>query len=133
MRLPLSPRHYVPHLARRVLVVEDDAAIRGALLRLLTLAGFETLSASTVAGAMQHLAFRPDIVLSGLVLSDGNGLDLLSHVRRRDETAAVAVLTAGGEEAVRLAAHVRPDAIFRKPFDQTDLISWMDDPRPRAA
>ena len=133
MRQPLSPRHHVPQLAKRVLLVEDDAAIRGALLRLLTLAGFETLTASTLAGAFEHLAFRPDIVLTDLMLPDGSGLELLHRLRRRDEAVAVAVITAGDDHLVDAARACRPDAIFRKPFNVTDLMSWMDDPRPRAA
>ena len=129
-------RHHVPQLARRVLLVEEDALIRGRLLRLLTLEGFETHTATTLAGALDCLTLRPDIVLTENVLPDGSGLELLSRIRRHDETVAVAVLTSGeGCADEGFAAEAwgrRPDAVFRKPFNVIDLIAWMNDPHPRA-
>jgi DNA-binding response OmpR family regulator len=136
MCLPKLDRHYVPQLARRVLLVEEDALVRRGLLRLLTLAGFETITATTMAGAVDYLTFRPDIVLTEKMLPDGSGLELLQRIRRQDETVAVAVLTDGDgcadEEFASESRPRRPDAVFRKPFDVSELINWMNDPHPRA-
>ena len=131
MPLPPSPRRHVSQLARRVLVVEDDALVRNALVRLLTLRGFETLSASTLAGGLEQLAFRPDVVLTDLHLPDGNGVDLLHRVRCRDGATAVAVITGADDATVASVRPLRPDAVFRKPFDAGELMRWLDDPRPR--
>jgi DNA-binding response OmpR family regulator len=127
----VSPRLCVPSLARRVLVVEDDLACRFALDRLLTFGGFQTLVAATFASACEQLAFQPDIVLTDLMLPDGCGLELVRRIRRRDETALVAVLTAGNDALVAEALALEPDALFRKPFDANALLAWLDDPRPR--
>ena len=132
MCFPKSHRHYVPQLARRVLLVEDDAIARRRMLRLLTLAGFETQTASSLAGALEQLVFRPDVVLTGAFLPDGSGLDLLHRIRRHDETVAVAVMTGGGAELFGHARVSRPDAVFRTPCEATDLMTWMNDPYPRA-
>ena len=132
MCFPKSHRHYVPQLARRVLLVEDDAFARRAMLRMLTLAGFETLTASSLAGALEQLIARPDIVLTDVRLPDGSGLDLVHRIRRQDETVAVAVMTGGDDAFVGHARATHPDAVFRKPFDVNDLMSWMNDPHPRA-
>src|SRR5207253_296284 len=51
----VTPRLCVPSLARCVLVIEDDASARSALLRLLTVSGFRTLAAATLAGAYEQL------------------------------------------------------------------------------
>jgi DNA-binding response OmpR family regulator len=115
-----------------VLLVEDDAAVRRALLRLLTLAGFETLTASSLAGALEQLISLPDIVLTDVKLPDGSGLDLVHRIRRQDQTVAVAVMSGGDDAFVGHARASHPDAVFRKPFDVSDLMSWMNDPRPRA-
>ena len=132
MCLPKSHRHCVPQLARRVLLVEDDASVRRAMLRVLTLAGFETQTASSLAGAIEHLVFRPDIVLTDAVLPDGSGLDLVHRIRRQDETVAVAVMTGSDDAFFGHPRASHPDAVFRKPFDVKDLMSWMNDPHPRA-
>ena len=127
----VSPRLCVPSLARRVLVVDDDASVRRALLRLLTVGGFQTLVAATFAGACEQLAFQPDVVLTDLMLPDGSGLELIRRIRERDETAVVAVLTADDDARVAKAVALHPDALFRKPFDADELLAWLDDPRPR--
>ena len=131
MFFAVSPRLCVPSLARRVLVVEDDQSTRGALLRLLTIGGFQTLVAATFAGGCEQLAFQPDVVLTDLMLPDGCGLELIRRIRQRDETAVVAVLTAGNDTLVAEAMALEPDALFRKPFDANALLAWLADPRPR--
>ena len=133
MCFPKSHRHYVPQLARRVLLVENDVFVRRAMLRLLTLAGFETVTASSLAGALEQLISRPDIVLTDAVLPDGSGLDLVHRIRRQDETVAVAVMTGNSDANLFGNARLsRPDAVFRTPYDVTDLMDWMNDPYPRA-
>ena len=130
MLYAVSPRLCVPSLARRVLVVEDDPSIRGALRRLLTVGGFQPLVAATLTSACDQLAFQPDVVLTDLMLRDGNGIELIRRIRERDETAVVAVLTAANDALVAAAMALRPDAVFRKPFDPGALLAWLDEPRP---
>jgi DNA-binding response OmpR family regulator len=115
-----------------VLVVEDDPAALKAMLGLLTLGGFETMVSSTLAGGFDHLTALPDLVLTDLTLPDGNGVELLKRVRRRNQGAAVALICGGDDTQLAEAAALRPDAIFRKPLDRAELISWLDDPRPRS-
>jgi CheY-like chemotaxis protein len=98
----------VPALAPRVLVIEDDDLVRQSLLRVLTLAGFQTLAARTVAGGCEQLALQPDVVLTGLTLPDGSGLDVVRRIRERHETVVVAVLTRDPHEDLDAAIHADP-------------------------
>jgi DNA-binding response OmpR family regulator len=127
-----SPRLCVPALARRVLVVEDDASTRRAMLRLLTVCGFHPLAAATFAGACEQLTFQPDAVLTDLMLPDGCGLQFIRRIRQRDDAAAVGVITAKDDD--KLLAEVRAagaDAVFRKPINLDALLPWLNAPRPR--
>jgi DNA-binding response OmpR family regulator len=114
-----------------VLVVEDDATARSSMLRVLTLAGFRTLAASTLAGAYEHLPFQPDVVLTDLSLPDGNGTSLIRRIRDRKEPIAIGVVTGADDALLHVAASLQPDAIFRKPVDVPQLIAWLNDPVPR--
>jgi CheY-like chemotaxis protein len=122
----VTPRLCVPSLAPCVLVVEDDAATRNAMLRFLTLAGFRTLAAETLAGAYEHLPFQPDVVLTHLSLPDGTGVSLIRRIRQRGEPIMIGVVSGDADDSlVDEANSLRPDAIFRKPVDAPRLLEWL--------
>lgn len=119
-------------LARRVLIVEDDPSSLKALSRILTMAGYEVLCAATLERAAIQLVRQPDFVLLDLMLPDGIGLDFLSRIRRRDETALVAVISAAPGELIGQAAQLGADAIFPKPLDLPALLQWLKNPIPQS-
>jgi DNA-binding response OmpR family regulator len=112
-------------LARRVLVVEDHADTLRAMVRLLTLDGFDVLPAGNVAQALNHLVLQPDYVITDLMLPDGDGVEVLRRARSRDESIVVAIWTAAGNELVRAATDAGPDVLFRKPVDFDVLRRWL--------
>jgi CheY-like chemotaxis protein len=64
-----------------VLVVEDDLAFRGLIVRILTRWGHEVVEAGTVAEALEAVARRlPDAVLTDIGLPDGNGFELTGRL-----------------------------------------------------
>jgi len=97
----------------QLLLVEDDAAIRGALIRALTERGHVVTSMSTAMTALQHvLATPPDLILLGLGLPDLSGYEALRMMRavssvpvvvvtaRDDEADIIRVLDAGADDYV---------------------------------
>lgn len=107
-----------------VLVVEDDAALREALLDTLRAAGIAAVAAADAAGALQLL----ESVSIGLVVSDvhmpgANGYELLSSIRRLHPYLPVVLMTAYGTVAQAVAA-MREGATdyIVKPFDAQALI-----------
>jgi DNA-binding NtrC family response regulator len=112
----------------RVLIVDDDEALRGALCETLRDLGYEASAASTGRGAMSlSAASRPDAVLLDLRMPDMNGLDVLRYYREGSATPPpVAIMTAYATatntiEAMRLGAfdHVT------KPVGRDDLASLL--------
>jgi DNA-binding NtrC family response regulator len=106
------------------LVVEDDASSRRALTLLLKLRGFHATYATTRADALACLADGPLCVLLDLMLPDGNGADVLQHIRRHQLPIRVAV-TSGAANWETLLDGVRPDAFFAKPLDFERLVRWI--------
>ena len=115
-----------PAISRRVLIVEDDLSSLKALTRLLTVTGFDTICAPSLAEATQKLIWKPDVVLLDLMLPDGCGIELLRRLRRRGDPARVALITAAPDPLLAEAQAHEPDATFRKPLDVHVLLEWLE-------
>jgi DNA-binding NtrC family response regulator len=91
----------------RILVVDDDETIRGFLRDLLGANGYEVEEAVDTHGAAQMLkAHEYEVVLTDLMLPDGDGLEVLRAARSRPYEPEVLLITAYGTidsavEAVR--------------------------------
>jgi DNA-binding response OmpR family regulator len=112
---------------RRVLIVEDDPTILKAMTRLLTISGYDTICAPSLAEATQKLIWHPDVGLLDLMLPDGSGVELLRRLRRTNDPARVALITGASDELLAEALALGPDATFRKPFDARVLLTWLEE------
>jgi len=103
----------------RVLVVDDDPAVRRSVVRLLHAAGHETFEATGVQGARSCLASNDvDLAVLDVGLPDGNGLDLLRQLRLCHPDVRFIVLTASEQRSDMLAALDRgASSYMRKPVD----------------
>ncbi|HEY1099036.1 MAG TPA: sigma 54-interacting transcriptional regulator, partial [Myxococcota bacterium] len=83
--------------ATRVLVVDDEPAMREVLSARLERWGYDVVVAETVAEARDRAdSFRPDVVVSDLVLPDATGLDLLEALRTGDARRTILLITSYG-------------------------------------
>jgi diguanylate cyclase (GGDEF)-like protein/PAS domain S-box-containing protein len=112
----------------RLLVVEDDASVRNALLTLIAGASRETWAVDTGAAAMELLAREPvDLVLLDINLPDMTGLEVLRRAREAGLKAMVIVVSGDDSidsaiTALRLGAH----EYIRKPFEPAALQRSVD-------
>ena len=81
----------------KILVVDDEVQIRTLLSRMLELEGYEVCQAGDCRTALKQLEFqRPDVVLCDVFLPDGNGVDLVSSVKKTAPNVEIILLTAYG-------------------------------------
>ena len=113
---------------RRILVVEDDAAIRQGIVDALDYAGYETLEAGDGRTGMDKaVKVDCDLILLDLVLPRGNGLDILREVRAMRPTLPVIILTARGEESDRVEGlRLGADDYVVKPFGMRELLARVE-------
>ncbi len=113
---------------RKILVVEDDAAIREGIVDAMRFAGFDCLEAGDGdSGLESALEAECDLVLLDLVLPKRDGLDVLDQVRRRRPTLPVIILTARGEESDRVRGlRLGADDYVVKPFSVRELQARVD-------
>ena len=111
--------------ARRILVVEDEAAIRDMLVFNLGRAGYEVLEAGSAREARTAIADSfPDVILMDWMLPDVSGLELTRQLKREAATREIPVImvTARGQEDDRVAGlEGGADDYITKPFSSREL------------
>lgn len=108
----------------RILVVEDDKEIRSLLQASLTVEGFNVQTAVSLSEANAMLAqATPDLVLLDLGLPDGDGVDLVTKIRRNHST-PILVISARHLEQQKIALlDAGADDYITKPFGVAELLA----------
>jgi PAS domain S-box-containing protein len=123
--LPPPPRTDL----RQALVIEDEPAIRGMLVRLLTRRDYHVLEAATCREAKAVSDGRQfDLVLCDVRLEDGHGAECLAHLRlAQPAIGSRFVFVTGNADSLTGAPGVEGIPILTKPFTVTDLDRVLGD------
>jgi two-component system OmpR family response regulator len=114
-------------LSLDVILVEDDRATSAAFARLLATIGAKVRCAATVAEALSLLSREPCLMVLDIMLPDGSGVDVLKAVRAAGLRSKVAVVSAvNRHNLLKDITSLRPDAIFSKPLDFDDFVTWFN-------
>jgi two-component system, OmpR family, response regulator MprA len=107
----------------RVLAVDDDRAVRDALRRVLTLAGYEVQTAEGGAQAIESVvAAVPDAVVLDVGMPDVDGLEVCRRLRLLGNRVPILMLTAREQISDRVAGlDAGADDYLVKPFDVDEL------------
>jgi CheY-like chemotaxis protein len=110
----------------RVLLAEDNDALRQLFARVLERNGFEVREASNGREALDCLAeYEPDVVLTDLMMPEIGGIELIRRLRAmpsRAEIPVVIMTAAATNEARRDATRVGAVDLLEKPFDSRTLL-----------
>src|SRR3954462_7388803 len=107
----------------RILIVDDDRALRDALRRALVLDGYETVPVEDGESALAEVArSRPDAVVLDVGLPDVDGLEVCRRLRGGGNRVPVLMLTARDAVADRIdGLDPGADDYLVKPFDVGEL------------
>lgn len=108
----------------RILVVDDEPAIRRAVRINLARHGFQVETAETGREALDCLGtWQPDLVLLDLGLPDLDGLDVIGQVRAHSNTPIVVLSVRGSERDKVAALDLGADDYLTKPFGVDELLA----------
>ena len=112
-----------------ILIVDDNADIRNILNELIVDAGYKTRVAANYNQALSEIDKKmPDVAILDVKLDkgDNDGIELLSHIKSKNNDVPVIIIT--GHANVELAVSALKHGAFEfieKPFDKTRLLNFV--------
>lgn len=112
----------------RILVVEDDAAVRRGVADAFAASGYLVIEAADgPRGLEKALGAEPELVLLDVMLPEMDGIDVLRELRRQKPGLPVILLTARGAEEDRVRGlRTGADDYVVKPFSVIELIARVE-------
>jgi DNA-binding NtrC family response regulator len=111
---------------KRVLIVDDDLAVRSSLKKVLETAGYEVIMAQDGREAAEFPSASLDVVLLDLNLSAHSGWDVFEHLTAQHPFLPVIIITAMPDQ-YKTAKHAGAGAIMEKPIEAPVLLKTMRD------
>jgi two-component system response regulator MprA len=112
-------------MSGRILIADDDRAIREALSRALTLEGYDVVQAPDGAAALTLIeSAQPDVAVLDVMMPNVDGLTVCRVLRAERNRIPVLMLTARTETPDRVAGlDAGADDYLPKPFDLDELLA----------
>ena len=108
----------------RLLVVDDEPAMVRTLRTNLRGHGFQVETAETATDAKASYDRRqPDLVVLDINLPDGDGFEIVRHIRERSGTPIIVLSARGGENDKVNALDLGADDYMTKPFGIDELLA----------
>lgn len=108
----------------RILIIEDEAAIRTGLVDVLVFHGYSVDHACDGrSGLDKALSGKFDLILLDVMLPEINGFDVCNRIRERDKTQPIIMLTAkSADEDIIRGLTLGADDYVAKPFSVAQLV-----------
>ena len=116
-------------MTKKVLILEDEEAIRAFVVLNLRRAGYETIEAGTGEEALELFDSNPDIDIAVLdvMLPGIDGLEVCKTIRASNQKVGIIMLTAKAQENDKVAGLMNgADDYVAKPFSPLELIVRVD-------
>ena len=116
-------------MTRKVLVLEDEASIRGFIVINLTRAGYEVIEAETGEQALELLQKHSDIrvALLDIMLPGIDGFEVCRRIRATNTSIGIIMLTARSQEMDKVTGLMTgADDYVTKPFSPAELTARVD-------
>lgn len=111
----------------KILLIEDDAAVRHATRVVLELAGHAIVEAANGMRIESTIAEEsPDLVLTDMLMPDRDGVETVLAIRRRFPTLRIIAMSGGGTRGdldLGVARKLGVSATLNKPFEPEDLMA----------
>ncbi len=115
---------------KKVLLIEDDAALSLALQVRLAHAGYDVKVASdALCGVNEAWEWKPDVIVLDVVMPNGGGFRVAEnvvHLASTRETPIIFITAYKDPDIRQRAAEFAPYGFLEKPFDATQLIDMIE-------
>jgi YesN/AraC family two-component response regulator len=111
----------------RILIIDDEAAIAMMLKKMVEKAGHEAMTAVNGNEGLELFeSFKPDILITDIVMPEKEGLELIFELRRKNPKLKIIAISGGGrfqyEGYLNSAKLLGANKVFQKPLDLKELM-----------
>ena len=108
---------------KKILIIEDDEAIRSELQKILTNSGYEAQITDTFSNVKEQIEkIKPDLILMDINLPELNGEVILKEIRKESDIPVVMVTSRTSEVDEVLSMSYGADDFITKPYNLTVLL-----------
>ena len=116
----------------RILIIDDEAMIRGLLQKMLDREGYETVTASGgKAGIKIHRENPADLIITDLIMPEKEGIETIIELRREFQDVKIIAMSGGGkirsETYLQMAKTLGAIKSIAKPFDRKELLKTIQE------
>ena len=116
-------------MRKKLLVVDDESAIRESISLLLEEKGYKVQTANNGReGIRVFESFQPDLVLTDISMPDMEGIEFMRILRKRREGLPIIVMSGNvvGAKFLKSASLFGAVATLQKPFSNKDLLKSIE-------
>ena len=110
---------------KRILIIDDEVAMRNAVRRVLSATQHDIISAQDgFEAGVRIVAEQPDLIILDLAMPGMDGFDVIRFIRQHPDLAGLKILVLSGLAPTELAQSIGLGAndAMAKPFDSSDLL-----------
>jgi DNA-binding NtrC family response regulator len=112
----------------KILVIDDDPAVRKTIGRILDRKGYEVVMADDGRGGLKLFeSEQPDLVITDIIMPEREGLETIRAIHKLAPNAKIIAISGGARigniDFLAMAAKLGAREIIAKPFDPAELTS----------
>ena len=112
----------------RILVIDDDAAVRLATCKTLQIDDHEVEEAEDGLTGVEMFRNAPyDLVVTDIVMPGMHGLDVIKTLRSESQAIRIVALSGSGVEDLKKSTTIGADRAIEKPFLTRELLGAVND------
>ena len=113
---------------RKILIIDDNSAVRTTMARILELAGYETLTAADGnEGLIRMRQDLPDLIITDIIMPEKEGIETIRQMLVEQPTAKIMAVSGGGRHAnmdfLEVARKLGAMDVLEKPFEPEELVN----------
>ena len=110
----------------RILVIDDDHAVRLTVQVFLERAGHEVICAADGEQGIRAFASEsPQLIITDIIMPNKEGIEMIMQIRAKDATIPIIAMSGGGRvgnsDFLKMAARLGANEVLSKPFERQDL------------
>ena len=113
---------------QKILIIDDNSAVRSTMARILELAGYETITAGDGnEGLIRMRQDKPDLIITDIIMPEKEGIETIRQILIEQPGTKIMAVSGGGRHAnmdfLEVARKLGAMEVLEKPFEPDDLVN----------